>query len=91
VHGGGYTLFRIRIPTRLTKTSLVRACLLSPADVDVGSAAAEIPQMYIATGDGSRRQLATNHSAADTRQGGLTAVGGSVACAKVGILILNRV
>jgi len=61
----------------------------SGVDVD-SAAAADIPQMYIATGDGSRRQLATNHSAADTRQGGLTAIGGSVACAKVGILIIQN-
>jgi len=51
--------------------------LLPPAGVDVGSAAAvDIPQMYIATGDGSRQQLGTNHSAADSRQGGLATVDG---------------
>jgi len=54
----------------LTKTRLVRAGLLPPVGADIESAtAANVLQVYIATGDGSRQQLATNHSAADTRQG----------------------
>jgi len=58
----------------LKKTRLVRACLLQPAGADVGSAAnANVPQVYIATGDGRCRQLATNQSAADTCQEDLTA------------------
>jgi len=52
---------------------------LPPVSADVGSAAAtDIQQVYIATGDGSRRQLATNHSAADPHKGDMAA-GGSVA------------